>query len=86
MLLEKQNTKKKNKWISLLLETITKIWKKKMYTKPFIEHFNSPIPAFCVKIVNDVEILTGMDPRPLPNTTTRWVSITLTLNGLPKKN
>jgi hypothetical protein len=42
-----------------------------MYTKPFIEHFNSPIPAFCVKIVNDVEILTGMDPRPLPNTTTR---------------
>ena len=45
--------------------------KKFIYTTPFTEHLKSPTPAFCVKIVNDVGILTGTDPKPLPNTTTR---------------
>ncbi len=55
----------------MLLETITIKLNNKIYTTPFIEDRNSPTPAFCVKTVNVVGILTGTDPRPLPNTTTR---------------
>ena len=54
-------------------------------TTPLIEHFRSPTPAFCVRMLNVAGTFTGTEPRPLPKTTTRCVSMTLTPNGLPRR-
>ncbi len=49
------------------LDFFVTITKKNIYTTPFIKHLKSPAIEFCVKTVNDVEILIGIEPRPFPN-------------------